>query len=452
MKLLISMLILAAGPSASALSVAPPQQNVVCIVGATLLDVEAGELVPFRTVTLEGSTIRAVGPVDEVPIPEGARVIDARGAVLTPGLAEMHGHLPFPGQGREFAEDVMFLYLANGITTVRGMLGDSQQLALRDEVARGELAGPRLIVGSPPLHGGATPTAEAAKSQVAQYVEAGYEHLKVHEGLAPDVYAAIAEEASSRDLRFGGHVSDLVGLEVALESGQSTVDHLDNVLEATLPEEIQSQYAAGMPPHVVAQHADPGKFPGLAERFVASQTAVCPSMALWATIHRGVPGAQLRESHPECRYMPAAVVDGWEAMVDQMARSIPAAAGERILALRRDALGALHKGGAMILLGTDSPQMFSVPGFSMRHEAAEMVASGLTPLDVVRSGTLAVHRYYGYGEPFGIQPGARADLVLVRGNPLKSTDALFDIEAVVFGGRVLERSEIEARLASIAQR
>ncbi|MEM7517342.1 MAG: hypothetical protein AAF368_10520, partial [Planctomycetota bacterium] len=121
-----------------------PVATPLLIRGVTILDATTGTLEPFRSVRIEGGRVAAVDSASALEPEEGDTVLEGRGAILSPGLAEMHGHLPNEAQGFEFAKDVMFLYLSQGITTVRGMLGDEQQLRLRDAVANSEVVGPRL--------------------------------------------------------------------------------------------------------------------------------------------------------------------------------------------------------------------------------------------------------------------------------------------------------------------
>ena len=123
----------------------------------------------------------------------------------------------------EVTENVLFLYVANGVTTVRGMQGNASQLVLRERIAAGEVVGPDLILGSPSLNGNRVESAEQAEALVREYHEAGFDLLKVHEGLTPEEYDAIATTANELGIPFAGHVSDHVGLFKALEAGQTIV-------------------------------------------------------------------------------------------------------------------------------------------------------------------------------------------------------------------------------------
>src|SRR5262245_20075418 len=83
-------------------------------------------------------------------------------------------------------------------------------------------------------------------------------------------------------------------------------------------------------------------------------------------------------------------------------------------------LKALHDGGVPILLGTDAPQQFSIPGFSIHREMAHMLKCGFTPYEIIQSGTKNVGEYFKGKDNFGtIEVGKRADLILVEGNPLQ---------------------------------
>jgi len=404
-----------------------------------VVDVEAGVVREHQAVLVRGDRIALVEPMEGWTPPSEVRAIDARGRFLLPGLAEMHGHLPGPGWPAGLAEDVLFLYAASGVTTVRGMLGDPGQLELRERIARGELVGPRLFVGSPPLSGGTAPSAERAAELVEAYHAAGYDHLKVHEGLSPEAYEAVAGTAHDLGMDFAGHVADRVGLFAALDAGQRTIDHLDNFVEALVPPDAPTP--AGLPALVAA--ADPERLPEVVERTRRSGAAVVPTMRLWKHLFGGAGGDALLEELDEVRYMPASMVEGWRQQANAQTAAADPAAVARLFELRDRVLAALSEGGVPVLLGTDSPQLFSVPGFSIRREMEAMVEAGMANADVLRSGTIAVARF------LGEEPGRRADLVLLRADPLDDVANVGRVEGVMLRGRWLPRDALDERLDRI---
>jgi imidazolonepropionase-like amidohydrolase len=122
---------------------------------------------------------------------------------------------------------------------------------------------------------------------------------------------------------------------------------------------------------------------------------------------------------------------------------------QRYIGLRRRLLKALHDGGVGILLGSDAPQTWNVPGFSIHRELATYVAAGLTPFDALATGTRAVAAHLGTLDRAGtIEEGKRADLVLLDGNPLQDISQTSRIAGVMIGGRWLPKSEIDDRLSA----
>jgi cytosine/adenosine deaminase-related metal-dependent hydrolase len=183
-----------------------------------------------QNVIVRDGKIESVSP-KVAKMPEGTKVIDGTGKFLIPGLAEMHGHIPPPTAPADAIADTLFLYLANGITTVRGMLGHPGQLDLRERAASGALASPNLYLAGPSFNGNSIKSAEEAVERVRQQKKEGWDLLKVHPGLTREMYDAMAKTAREEKIRFGGHVPEDVGLLHALEMGQETFDHIDGYAE-----------------------------------------------------------------------------------------------------------------------------------------------------------------------------------------------------------------------------
>jgi imidazolonepropionase-like amidohydrolase len=149
--------------------------------------------------------------------------------------------------------------------------------------------------------------------------------------------------------------------------------------------------------------------------------------------------------------MVSSWVEGTDQRVEQFGADPEAVAN--ILALRRRVLKALHEAGVSVLLGTDSPQIFSVPGFSIHHEMQVMVESGISPADVLYAGTRAVAEFYEATDEFGaVAPGLHADLVLLNADPVADIGNFADRAGVMLGGRWITAAEIDAELTAIEAR
>lgn len=387
-----------------------------------------------QNVVVEDGRIVRISPASEFDaLPSGAIVIEGDGKYLMPGLAEMHGHLPSAGSGlpARWRDDLLFLYVANGVTTVRGMLGNTSHLALRDAINRGEVLGPKLYVASPPMNGRSVQSPEQAERLVREYKAAGFDLLKILEGLQPAVYDAIARTAKEVGIDFGGHVPDAVGLWNALDAGQITIDHMDNMFEAV--------------------QGDRERLSDIVRRTKEAGASVVPTEALWEHVFlSSKPAAEMNAIFTEIQYMPEAIRSRWAQFVDRSSRGAQGTDQQRI-DFRRALLKELSDGGVRILLGTDSPQFYSVPGFSIHRELKVMRESGMSPYEILDSGTRRVAEYFGEEDEVGtVAEGKRADLILLNANPLKDVANVANRAGVMVNGRWLPETQLQARLAEIA--
>lgn len=413
------------------------QGPATAITNVSVVPMDSERVLTGQTVVIRGDRIVSVGPAGRASIPAGARRIDGRGKFLMPGLAEMHGHVPPPNAAPAQVANTMFLYLAGGITTVRGMLGAPGQLDLRARVARGELLGPTLYLAGPSFNGNSVNSPADAERMVREQKAAGWDLLKVHPGLTREEYDAMARTARAEGIRFGGHVPADVGLMHAITSGQETFDHLDGYIEHLNGE---------------AGPLDSAALADVVRRTREAGAWVVPTSVLWETLV-GVTSLETLRGLPELRYMPRNVVQQWLTAHENRLASpnYNAEAARQIGANRVALLRALHRGGVRVLMGTDAPQQFSVPGFSIYRELQKMAESGMTPYEILATGTRNVGEYFKSSDKFGLVAGGhRADLLLLDANPLRDLAALQRRSGVMVRGRWLPEAEITTELNRIA--
>jgi hypothetical protein len=280
-----------------------------------------------------------------------------------PGLAEMHGHIPPPSTTPEdFTADVLFLYVANGVTTVRGMQGAPGQLELRTAATRGDMIAPNLYLAGPAFSGNSVRTPEEAASTVRQQKAEGWDLLKVLGGLSVETYDAMAMTARGIGIPFGGHVPAAVGVPHALEMVQHTVDHIDGYAEHL---------------NGVTQPVDEKALQDLVTRTKRAGTSNVPTLVVWETL-RGPVTLQSRTTLPELRYMPRGTVEQWttsleKRLTDPQFNPLHA---KQYIDNRLRIVWTLHTAGVGILLGSDAPQQFNVPGFSIHREMQRMIRYG----------------------------------------------------------------------------
>ena len=377
----------AAQPGGHASAPAPGAPSVVAFVGVSVLPLDSERVLSEQTVVVRGDQIVAVGPAASTPVPEGALRVDGRGRYLMPGLVDMHIRLP----------------------------PDS-----------------------------ATPS-DAAAQQLTLL-------------LANGVTTAQAFDAPASALALQGRVSrgEVLGPTLRLASppapGQAgkQVEHLEGLLAALLP---PGDTAVVGPVEVGAalSRMDPARIPALAEAAKQSGTFHSPSMALFNILASEGAVPELRTSR-ELRYVPTPTVDAWTRQLLTGPLSQASVAGKhRFLELRRQVLQGLHTAGAPLLVGSDSPQLFLVPGFATHEEMEAMAAAGLPPLTVLQAATRNAAAYYAESAQWGsVAPGQRADLLLLNANPLQDVALTRAFVGVMVRGLWLPRSELDVRLDPVA--
>lgn len=471
-----------AGP-ASALQ-APPANPSLTFEHVTVVDLRDGRLVPNQTLVVVGRRITALGTADSVQRPRQGRVIDARGKYVIPGLWDMHVHAWTDSVTR--ATDLP-LYIVNGLTGVRLMWGDRPAIPneafptravvsrWQREIADGTLLGPRIIAASNIFDGPrpywpgtlAIGTPEEGRSAVRDAKRKGVDFIKVYNGLPREAYFAIVDEATRQRLPVAGHVPDAVTAAEASDAGHRSIEHLDSVLGAcsSKPAEYNRQRAAETDARdttaiaraqrrrerhlLLLEPYDERECAALFARFVRNDTWQVPTLTVWRADAHLNDSTLTHDSRLE--YMPSSLRDFWPRMSSR--DSGPAT---ETFALRRQIfvkllalVGAMHRAGVPLLAGSDEPNPYVFPGFSLHDELALLVVAGLTPLAALRTATLNPARFLGATDSLGtVAPGQIADLVLLDADPLTDIRNTTKIWSVVVGGRLLDRAALDALLAA----
>ena len=264
----------------------------------------------------------------------------------------------------------------------------------------------------------------------------------------------MVQVARAAGLTYGGHVPADVGLVHAMETGMSTVDHLDGYIQAVASDDVQAQVNAGpISLGGLARGFDEVKLDEIIAMTIERDVYVVPTQYLWRNLYGG-PDADEMLLQPEMRYVSPQTREGWR----RRAEAGPSGPPDEValyLGLRDRILKELSDAGAGILMGTDSPQLFNVPGFALHRELAVMSEAGMSNYEILKSGTATVGEYVashlGRDGDFGtVARGQRADLVLLGSNPLDDLANLFDRVGVMVRGRWVSREEIDAGLEALA--
>ena len=420
-------------------------EGVVAFENVTVVPMDAERVLPGHTVVVRGDRIAAVGP--SVDVPPGATRIDGRGRWLVPGLADMHVHL--------IEESVLPLFLAAGVTTVRNLAGDEHHLDLRARLQSGEALGPTLYTAGPMLDGdppavspGPTPfeivrTAAEARQAVEAQHAAGYDFVKPYSALSPEAYAAIVETAGRLGMPYAGHIPRAVGLDAVLAGDPSSIEHAEEFIYTAFGFKL-----------------DEAQIDSVARAVAAADVWVTPTLSTYANFlpQIGKPaGLAVLLARPEVGYVAEGYVSFWRDQNRFVTRSDSVNQRNRY-AFQLTLVRALHDAGVPMLTGTDTPTPVMVPGFSLWDDLDRLVEAGLSRYEALEAATAEPGRFVAAtmerpGDPFGtITEGARADLVLLDGNPLDGFGALRDPVGVMVRGRWLPRADLDARLGAIRDR
>ncbi len=430
------------------------------VVAFTNVDVlpmtDGTQILENRTVLVREGKIDAIGPSNEVEVPAGAEVIDGSGRFLMPGIAEMHAHIPTPREDDDSnVLETLFLYLSNGITTIRGMLGAPYHLGLREAVNRGEILSPRVYTSSPSLNGNTVPTSAEAEAKVRQYAADGYDFLKIHPGIKGDVFETLAATAKEAGIEFAGHVPVEVGVPRAIELGYASIDHLDGYVDALVPESVDRDIeAGGMFGYNFTQMADPDAIPGLVRETKEGGVWIVPTQSLLVRWTSPKSGAEMT-NEPEMIYMPGSTRFQWRSFKSNLEEEegFDPETVEHFIGLRQALLLEMYKQGVPLLLGSDAPQVFNVPGFSIQHEMRSWAEAGIPNEAILRAGTINVARYFDAEGEYGtVTEGAAADLILLEDNPLDDIGHMRERAGVMVRGLWLPRQSIDHSLQKVAEK
>jgi imidazolonepropionase-like amidohydrolase len=395
------------------------------IVGARLIDGTGAPPVEHATVIVKSGRIASAGIA---PPPAGMRVLHAEGKSLLPGLWEMHTHY----SGVEFGPAL----LAAGVTTARDCGGELDFLvtlrnALAVQTGRTHLLGPRLLLAGlidagGPLAFGAVDAAtpEEGVAAVDLYANLHFEQIKVYTQLQPDVLRAIAAEAHRRGLTVTGHVPAAVDTFQGIADGMDQINHLQFV--------IRGMRAEG---DVGPVDLDADRARNLIALMKAKHIVVDPTDG-WGEMAGHPKNVDPATFEPGINAAPYTLASKFRAM------GVPAADAPKFEArmeLNRKITNALYEAGIPIVAGSDT----GLIGYGLDRELELYVQAGMTPMAAIQTATLTAARAMRLEADSGsIEPGKRADLVLVDGNPLVNISDIRRVVKVVANGRLYDSGKL----------
>jgi hypothetical protein len=420
---------------------ATPTMTSVAITNVSVFDSTNEQMLPPQSVVIQGDRIQGVGP--SAPIPEGALIIDGRGQFLIPGLIDAHVHLVHLTDRTHVAgEEFLPMFLGAGVTSVRST-GDAVEAEKRisrhadqhPEICPRVFMASPLIDGDPPVHkdvGLAITKSDQVPKLVEEMQQAGVTTLKMYVGTSREIGRLVITEGHRRGLVVTGHLGRYAAQD-AVADGIDCLEHIWGIIDFIVPRgQTRANVDLNNPQ---------------ARQLIAAvkehNVAVDPTLVVFRDMV--ILGDQ-REyvGHPDNAKPPERMREGWQHLLKER-QFIPESVELRREEFRKyqELTGVLYRAGIMLLAGTDAPEPFVCPGFSLHQELELLVESGLPPGAALNCATINNARILKQDKILGsIEAGKLADLVLLRLNPLKDIHNSRSISKVIHAGRVLDPDEI----------
>jgi len=421
-----------------------------------------------QTVLIAGDRILAIGPTNRVFIPPEGEIIDGDGAYLMPGLADMHVHTNQNWDTDTWPVSPLYLYLANGVTAIRdfGPTGDELTYVLewRDQIQDGTRIGPTIYTSGYILF--VSPLGDP-RGLVQENFELGFDFLKLYSYLTSEDAREALIEAKELGMYTSGHVPYAIGLEGILNLGMDEIAHVEELMpelieldregqrspDAWLEHLIQSAMnqfdftSAFDELQFTLQHAE--SMQHVIDELHVYKTPICTTMVVDEVIQQKIFKLDTFLAHPEVGYIPVDYRDRMQRGEEK--HQLQCKGIDDLCAYKygidRWLLNELHDAEVPLLLGTDSGVLAVVPGFSIHDELRILVENGFTPYEAIATGTInaaqVVENMIGEGDFGTITIGNRADLILLRENPLIDLNTIREPLGVMAAGRWYSREVLD---------
>lgn len=420
------------------------------IENVTVIPMDSNRTLPNHTVITEAGKIKRVGPSASMPRPEGATVVDGQGQYLMPGFCDMYTHYRDPSEAP--------LYLAHGITTARTS-GNPFQLGMQTAVRSGDFPSPWMIVVTQGIdgindhgrtdmpHGIPLERPEDAAALAKKFIGRGYRELMPFSLLTRECLAALGKAAADLGVRMAGNCPNALSWEEAVACGMSGFQQTHLIARDHMLEQFSGQTYWDRFDPAPGTKLDFDKIRRLGGFLAKHQAWSLPTIVFH---QRASQPAEVSLAHPSLRYVPQSSVNDWETTIIRWGRRGHVGPEEwRELARKRvenfhRCVGIFHEEGAPQLTCTDGLNPYNVQGDTLLQEIENFADAGMGAYEALRCTTSEAARYAGEQDSWGtLAVGKRADMVLLRQDPLADVRAVRSVESVFVNGYYLNRAVLD---------
>lgn len=424
------------------------------ISNVNIIDVITGEILTNRSVAIDSDTISAIYH-KYFELSDHTNIIDGTDHYLIPGLWDMHVHYNMTH------EDFDQLLIANGVTGVREMWGVMSAVNdIRIKAKSGKIIAPdiysagNIIDGHPAYWPGSigVSTPEEVRKVVNDQIDEGVDFIKVYSFLSEECFLAIADAANQAQIPFAGHVPDGMSLYQTIDAGMYCSEHMDGILMACSSvgdSLIKLPYKEWK--HLLVETFSEEKFDSLCSVLATSKMWLCPTLAVNRSIGYLNDTNFIKDSRLD--YMSDFYRTWWNPKNDfrfQNANKEKYKMVRDRFQLNQSLIGRMSERGVKFIAGTDFPNPYCFPGFSLHDELSLLVDGGMSELEALRAATINGAIFMSKEDEFGtVEVGKLASLVLLNDNPLENIENTQSIEAVILRGEIFDRVELDNMLQQV---
>lgn len=441
------------------------QEFDLLIINASIIEVETGITQPSKIIGINGDSIKYIGETENRAKFTGKTVMDAGNRFVLPGLWDMHVHFRGGDSLIDENKDLLPLFLAYGITTVRDGGGDITPAVLewRRKIEKGELDGPGIFTSGPKLDGPVPAWPGSLKISGEEDIKAALDSLqalkadyvKIYDGsLSKENFYGIIKAAEKRGMKVTGHMPLTADIPQAVDLGLDGTEHLYYILKACSPVAdslTQLNIGYGMMDEVLKTY-DPQLARQVFGKLGEQQLAVTPTLHIGKTLNEILEVDHSGDSL--LQYIGSGIRATYQMRVERarQARARGSEMRDLMQQRSRDVILPIYLAGINISAGSDCGAFNSYvyPGESLHQELQTLADAGLTPQQVLTTAVISGPKFFGLEDAYGsIKAGKVADILILHKNPLEDISNTSKIHAVVKSGRLYDRQRIDQMLQKL---
>lgn len=435
------------------------------ILNSRIIDVEKGTVSKNSFVAILKDTIRLVGDMSKLNGLEAVKTININNKYIMPALWDNHVH--FRGGEALILENknLLPLFLAYGVTTVREAGGDMtpQVMQWRNQIKAGELSGPTIFTSGPKLDGSKPSWAGSIKVENEKDIEKaldslqsiGVDFVKMYDGnLTKEAFYGIIKAAEKRGLKTTGHMPLSANILEGINYGLDGTEHLYYVLKASSPKAdslTKLNLGYGMMGTLV-ETFDPLLAQKVYKKMVQKNVFVTPTIYIGQVLANILKTDHIKDAM--LPYIGNGIIKTYQGRIDGAKR---ASANGGFLQAKTEKIFSemvkpMYKAGVNILAGSDcgANNSFIYPGESLHQELFHLVKAGLTPQEALKTSIINGPKFFEKQKVYGnIKKGKISDLLILDSNPLEDIKNIQTINGVVLRGKFFEKSDLNKMLETV---